>query len=132
MKYNPHISIHQDTPGISGPPLPLLNIQTAVTRCERGNREVVYGAEQCISVHEAIKAYTVAPAWQLFMENKIGSLKVGKFADFVILSENPYNKSPHDLEEIRIVETYCNGRSNKNTKFTSLKVNTVSILDTVK
>ena len=132
IKYNSYISIHQDTPAISGPPLPLRNIQTAVTRCDRGDREVVYGADQCISVHEAIKAYTVAPAWQLFMEDRIGSLKVGKFADFVILSENPYSKSPHDIGEIRIVETYCNGRSNNNTELMSLKVDSICIFDTLK
>ncbi|KAI6655502.1 Exoenzymes regulatory protein AepA-like [Oopsacas minuta] len=131
IKYNRYISIHQDSPAISGPPLPLINMQTAVTRCEKG-KEHVFGQDQCISVHEAIKAYTIGPAWQLFMEEKIGSLRVGKFADFVILSENPYLKSPRDLEHIKIVETYCGGRCNKNSNVTVLNIHKFSILGHLK
>ena len=122
------ISIHQDNPAFPGPPLPFSNIRTAVTRTERG-RETVHGAQQCISVHEAIKAYTIGPAWQLFREDKLGSLKVGKFADFVILSENPYSVSPEELAEIRVVETYIGGLCNGWSRKRDFKVPIIRILE---
>lgn len=130
LKHNCKISIHQDNPAISGPPLPFLNIRTAVTRTQKGKDSVVYGTDQRISIHEAIKAYTTGPAWQIFREDKIGSLKVGKYADFVIVSENPYQKAPEELHDIKIVETYCGGRSNNHSSLRNLDLPIIKILET--
>ncbi|KAI6655938.1 Exoenzymes regulatory protein AepA-like [Oopsacas minuta] len=121
------ISIHQDNPAFPGPPLPFSNIKTAVTRSEAKGDKMVHGESERISVHEAIKACTIGPAWQLFREDKLGSLKVGKFADFVILTQNPYTVSGDELGEIQVVETYiggyCNGFSTKNDmKIPSLRI----------
>ena len=47
------------------------------------------------------------------MESKIGSLEVGKFADLVILSTNPYEVDPMKLDtDVRVVETYIGGHCN--------------------
>ena len=129
IKFGCTISIHQDNPAFPGPPLPLLNIKTAVTRTQRDNDDVVYGEDQRISVHEAIKAYTVGPAWQLFREDEIGSLKVGKFADFVILSDNPYLVSPEKLGDIKVAETYTAGACNNHSKKRELKLPTLTVLE---
>ena len=80
------ISIHQDDPTFPGPPLRLANMKTAITHTRMGQPDTVYGPDYCISIEDAIKAYTIWPAHQLFMDSKIGSLEVGKFADLVILS----------------------------------------------
>ena len=123
------ISIHQDHPAFPGPPLPFANIRTAVTRSEGDDCKVVHGAQQCISIHEAVKAYTVGPAWQLFREDKLGSLKVGKFADFVILSQNPYSVPPEQLTGIRVVETYIGGVCNGWSKKKEVRVPTIRTLE---
>ena len=107
------ISIHQDYKAFPGPPLPFANMKTAITRTQMGHPDTVYGPEYCISIEDAIKAYTIWPAHQLFMESKIGSLEVGKFADLVILSTNPYEVDPMKLDtDVRVVETYIGGHCN--------------------
>ena len=107
------ISIHQDDPTFPGPPLPLANMKTAITRTRMGQPDTVYGPDYCISIEDAIKAYTIWPAHQLFMESKLGSLEVGKFADLVILSTNPYKVDPMKLDtDVHVVETYIGGHCN--------------------
>ena len=44
-----------------------------------------------MTVEEAIKAITIAPAWQMRMEDKIGSIEVGKYADLVVLEQSPFD-----------------------------------------
>jgi len=99
-------SVHNDSPMYPAEPFRLM--QTAVTRTTR-NGEVI-GEEQCITVQEAIKALTINAAWQLFMEDKIGSLELGKLADMVVLSDNPLKTAPDKLSQIRVIETYRDGR----------------------
>ena len=78
-----------------------------------GHPDTVYGPEYRISIEDAIKAYTIWPAHQLFMESKIGSLEVGKFADLVIHSTNPYEVDPMKLDtDVCVVETCIGGRCN--------------------
>ena len=110
------ISIHQDHPFFPGPPMPFANMKVAITRSQGvGNPDhTVYGKQYGISVDEALKAYTIGPAYQLFRENEIGSLEVGKYADLVILSTNPYkvDAMKFDTGVIQVVETYIGGRCN--------------------
>ena len=107
------ISIHEDHPTFPGPPFPFANIKTAVTRTQRKKPNKVYGKEYCITIEQAIKALTIGPAYQLFKENEIGSLEVGKFADLLILSADPFTMDPLKLDtDIEVVETYTGGRCN--------------------
>ena len=83
-------SIHQDHATFPGPPLPFANIKTAVTRTQRDDKEKVYGPEYRVTIHEAMKAVTIDAAWQLHKDDCLGSLKEGKKADLIIVSDNPY------------------------------------------
>ena len=83
-------SIHQDHATYPGPPLPFANIKTAVTRTQRDDKEKVYGPEYCVTIHEAMKAVTIDAAWQLHKDDCLGSLKEGKKADLIVVSDNPY------------------------------------------
>ena len=123
------ISIHQDNPAFPGPPQPFYNIKTAVTRSEGRGEKLVHGESERIPIHEAIKACTIGAAWQLFREDKIGSLKVGKFADFVILSQNPYTLPADELGYVQVVETYIGGVCNNFSHKKDLKVNSLNILE---
>ena len=51
-----------------------------------------------MTVGQAIRAMTIDAAWQLRMEDKIGSLEVGKYADLVVLEKNPFDVDPLDVE----------------------------------
>ncbi|MEN9610788.1 MAG: hypothetical protein RLZZ628_1602 [Bacteroidota bacterium] len=106
-----NFSIHTDAPVIFPRSMPLF--MTAVRRITRAG--AVYGNEHCLKPYEALQAMTIGPAYQHFEENSKGSIKVGKVADFVILSENPlkYSSKPlhekYNFDAIKIWETIKNG-----------------------
>ncbi|MFX1528297.1 MAG: amidohydrolase [Promethearchaeota archaeon] len=85
-------------------PSPILGIHALVTR--NG-----FVPEQCISVETALKTYTINAAYAAFEEDIKGSIKVGKFADFVILSHNPLTFDKNKIREIKVLETFIRGKS---------------------
>jgi predicted amidohydrolase YtcJ len=107
LQYGHRNSLHNDSPMY--PPEPFKLLRTAVTRKTKHN--AVIGPDQAISVKEGIKALTLHGAWQLFMEDTVGSLEVGKLADLTILSENPLKVDPDHLDQIRALETYREGKA---------------------
>jgi predicted amidohydrolase YtcJ len=74
------------TPPVT-PAEPLRNISVAATRIAPSGR--VLGPEQRLTVEQAIRAQTIDAAWQLFSDDVVGSLEVGKYADMVVLSPDP-------------------------------------------
>ena len=62
-----------------------------------------------ISVVEAIKMFTINASYILGKEKEIGSLEVGKKADFIVLDKNIFETEPLDIHEINITQTYFNG-----------------------
>ncbi len=99
-------SLHNDCPVT--PPLPLLNIQAAVTRRSRSGR--LLGAEQRIDAARALRACTLDAAYQLFMDDETGSLDPGKRADLVWLGADPTAVEPDTIAAIPIRATYLDGR----------------------
>lgn len=67
--------------------------------------------DEAITVEEALRMMTIEAAYALFMEEKIGSLKPGKFADLVILSGNPLTVDPDALIDIEVLMTMVGGRA---------------------
>lgn len=62
-----------------------------------------------ISVLEAIKIFTINAAYVLGKEKEVGSLEVGKKADFIVLDKNIFTTESLDIHDINIVQTYFNG-----------------------
>ena len=91
-------------------PDPLHMIEMAVTRRTWKEPQFVLNPDERITVESAIRAVTSEAAWQLFSDHEIGSLEVGKLADFVILGEDPRNVDPDRISEIGVVETWMDGR----------------------
>jgi len=100
-------SIHADQPMFESNPLAL--VHTAVNRKTRDGKSI--GSYNKVSVESALKAVTINAAWQIKMEDKIGSIKVGKYADFVILAQNPFEVSIDKIKDIQILETIVNGNT---------------------
>lgn len=89
-------------------PRPLEAIQTAVTRMtRRGHR--LGGDDLLIDRETAIAAHTINGATVLGREHELGSITVGKRADFVVLTENPMAVDSHRIAEIGVVETWIDG-----------------------
>jgi predicted amidohydrolase YtcJ len=87
---------------------PMLRIQSLVTRTSRGGR--TYGPEQRLSVEQALYVYTMGGAFASFEETRKGSIKRGKFADFVVLSDDPRSVPALELKDVAVEETWVAGR----------------------
>ncbi len=63
-----------------------------------------------MSLDQALRAVTIDAAWQLRMENKVGSLAPGKYADLVILEKDPHDVAPREIADIQVVKTMMGGK----------------------
>jgi predicted amidohydrolase YtcJ len=89
---------------------PLFGIYAAVTRRTVDNKNPGgWIPEQKISVEEAIKCYTLNAAYTSFEENIKGSIKVGKLADLVVLSDDILTIDPIRIKDIKVNMTIFNG-----------------------
>lgn len=86
-----------------GPFAPLMGIQGMVTR--KGWDGKTWGANQRISVAEAITVSTYNGAWASKEEHIKGSITRGKLADYVMLAEDPHTVDPETIKDIQIVKT---------------------------
>jgi len=68
---------------------------------------VVIGPAQRIGRMPALRAVTIDAAWQVFMDDRIGSIEAGKRADLIVLSDNPLTAL--DVREIRVDRTVIDG-----------------------
>lgn len=98
-------TLHQDSPVV--PPDVIASIHNAVNRQTRSGR--ILGAEQRITVKEALRAVTICGAYQIFEEGRKGSIAPGKVADLVVLDRNPLQVPMDELKEIKVLETIKDG-----------------------
>jgi predicted amidohydrolase YtcJ len=91
-----------------GPFAPLMGIQGMVTR--KGWDGAVWGANQRITVSEAIAVNTYNGAWASGEEAIKGSITVGKLADYVVLADDPHTVDVEKIKDIQIVRTVVGGR----------------------
>ena len=99
-------SVHLDTPVTPMQPLQLL--WSTVNRVTTSG--AVIGPEQRVSPTMALRAMTIDAAWQVFQEDRIGSLEPGKLADLVILSGDPLSEQ-EDIRQLKVLETVIGGVS---------------------
>lgn len=101
-------SLHSDTPVSNVGPLNY--ITESVTRLTQSPFMKVLGPDQRISVDDAIRGITIDAAYQIMLDDKVGSLEVGKLADFVILEQNPRKTDPLKIRHIKVKETWIDGK----------------------
>lgn len=68
-----------------------------------------FGREEAVDVHTALKAVTIWAAHQLFLDTKVGSIEVGKYADLAVWDRDPYRVPTADLKEMRCLMTIFDG-----------------------
>jgi predicted amidohydrolase YtcJ len=90
-----------------GPFAPLMGIQGMVTRT--GWDGTTWGANQRVSVDEAIRINTLNGAYASKEETIKGSITAGKLADFVVLADDPHTVSPDRIKDIQVVRTAVGG-----------------------
>jgi predicted amidohydrolase YtcJ len=67
--------------------------------------------EQCISIEDALKSYTINGAYAAFQEKIKGSIEVGKLANLVILDKNPLKVPTDQIRQLKIIETIIRGKT---------------------
>ncbi len=89
-------------------PDPLLHVQAAVTRHTSDGRSI--GPSQAVSANRALNAWTIDAARSCFLEEQMGSIRPGKYADLVLLSNDPIQTPPEDIGNIEVQMTIIGGR----------------------
>ncbi len=99
-KYGIRYTIHNDASVTPTRPLHLAHC--AVNRLTLTGR--VLGEHQRVSALSALRAQTIDAAWQVFQEDRRGSLEKGKLADMIILSCNPLS-CPEKIDTMKVLKT---------------------------
>ena len=99
-------TLHSDTPMAPLKPLTLA--------WNASNRQTINGhltgQNERVSLDAALRAITIDAAWAVGMETEIGSIAVGKKADFTVLAQDPYEVGASGLKDIEIRGTIFEGR----------------------
>jgi len=89
---------------------PLTGIYAAVTRKNsNGLPPEGYFSNQCMTREEAIKGYTLWPAYAAFLEDKLGSIEVGKYADISVFDKDILSIPDQEILSTQAMYTIVNG-----------------------
>jgi len=100
------LSFHSDAP--MAPARPLLLAWSAVNRIGLSGKKVL-GKEEKVTIEEAFKAITIDAAYAMQKENEIGSIDIGKKANFAVFEANPIKAKPEELKDLAIWGTVFEG-----------------------
>ena len=95
------VSLHSDMP--MAPSDPLLLAWSAVTR--QTNQGQVLRPDLALSLDAALRGITIEAAYSWGMEESLGSIEVGKVANFTVLEQDPYKVDVNNLKDIPIYAT---------------------------
>jgi len=91
-------TMHSDAP--LAPPSPLTAASVHMTRSTREGG--VSTPSEKLTPEQALRAITLDAAWSLGLEDEIGSIEIGKRADFTVLSQNPLETKPENWPDIKV------------------------------
>ena len=99
------LAVHSDAPITAL--APMFTAWCAVNRLTSSGH--VLGANERISVADALRTITLGAAYTLGLDDRIGSIEVGKFADFCVMDDDPTEIDPVKLKDVRIAGTVLGG-----------------------
>ncbi len=117
LKGGLRISLHSDR--FVTPFGPLRYMEQAIGRVmeavvdEPDKNKRILNEDECLDVHQALRAVTIDAAWQCHLDHQVGSLLPGKQADLVILAKDPLQwTATHaaGMRDIQVQETWVSGR----------------------
>ena len=96
------------------PLLPMVQIETAIDHTGETVPGVYAGAlsprEVVPDLLAVIKMHTINSAWQMHMERDVGSIEVGKYADLIVLNQDPFSVPTERISETKVVQTILGGK----------------------
>lgn len=106
------VAAGSDAPVLTKDPQPFVNMEFGVTRARHGLPPV--SPQQRLNIRDLIDAYTINGARALNRASEIGSLEVGKSADFIIVDQNILALAdeghPEKIGETKVLETWFIGK----------------------
>ena len=99
-------TLHSDAP--LAPPSPLTAASVHMLRSTRAGG--VSTPSERLNPEQALQAITIDAAWSLGLEEEIGSIEIGKRADFTVLAQNPLTTAAKDWPDIRIWGVVLDGQ----------------------
>lgn len=78
---------------------PFVGLQNALTR-----------DPQAVSLEQALRAYTINGAYVMRQQDKVGSIEVGKLADFIVIDRNLFEVDKNTIAQTKVLMTYLNGK----------------------
>ena len=92
---------------------PLKGIEMGCTRqlFDHPELPVLKPYDEKLSVKDGIESYTINNAYQMHMDDKLGSIEVGKYADLVILEKNLFDIPLTEIHAVKVCETIMDGKT---------------------
>ncbi len=90
---------------------PIVQIEMGHTRQEFGqpDAKVQPRESERLSIESLVKGFTIDAAYQMHMEDEIGSIEVGKKADLVVLDQDIFSIDPYSIHKTEVVLTIMDG-----------------------
>jgi hypothetical protein len=109
--YGVNVTTHSDYPALVGSPDdPFGIMEIAVTGVLAGENGEPYWSEELVTREQAINAMTINIAKQMFIENERGSVKEGKYADFLLVDKDVLSCPALEIHEAKPAATYFEGK----------------------
>jgi len=106
-----NVSSHSDFPALCGAPDdPFGIMEIAVTGVYYPEQAKPWWTEECLTREQALTALTINVARQMFLENERGSVKEGKYADFLLVNKDVLTCPVTEIHEAKPVATYFEGK----------------------
>ncbi len=110
LKANAQVAAGSDWPAAVASMDPWIGIEAMITRRDpRTDQPESLWLEQAISLEQALRIFTIDGAKALRIDDRTGSVKVGKLADFIVLDQNIFNLAPEKISETQIEITVFSG-----------------------
>lgn len=104
---------HCDFPATTGAPndpFGIMEIAVSGQVQSDGGLSDPFWYEECITREQALLALTINGAYQMHVENERGSIKVGKYADFVLVDKDVLECAQEDIHNAKVVSTWFEGK----------------------
>ena len=106
-----NMSSHSDFPALSGSPDdPFGIMEVAVTGVYHPEQAKPWWPEELLTREQALTALTINVAKQMFVENERGSVKEGKYADFLLVNKDVLTCPATEIHEAKPAATYFEGK----------------------